>query len=107
MKNINVVELRTQGDCEGKSTSTVGIFIGSIDQIITYCIKNNIKPYYNFYCNLVKLTDVSDISPEVKVTIDNIGYLSYSTPEKLEKEAKKQEALNKLTEEERVLLGLK
>jgi hypothetical protein len=106
VKTIKAVVLITQGDCEGRSTKTIGTFIGTINQIITYCIKNNIEPYYNFSSYNANIIDVSSIKEEVNVIIREYGRIDYKTPEKLAKEAKRKEALSKLTDEEKRLLGL-
>jgi ribosomal protein S7 len=107
MKKEEIIRLTTEGDCEGRSVKTVGYFKGSLDQIITYCIKNNINPYYNFKAEKEIVIDVTEIKPEVSVTSDSYGSLVYVTPKELEETRKKVEALSKLTEEEKKLLGLK
>lgn len=38
---MNITALTTEGDCEGRSTAIVGYFLGSLSQIMTYCVKNN------------------------------------------------------------------
>lgn len=101
-----IIKITTEGDCEGKSIKTVGLFKGSVDQIITYLISNNIKPYYGFYADKIDITDCSEISPEVEVTKGSYGKLVYTTPESLKFQVARSEALSKLTSAERKLLGL-
>lgn len=103
---MKIKVLTTEGDVEGKTTRTVGYFIGTINQIITYCVKNNIKPYYYFKIDELEITDVSDLEALVSVTEGNYHRLIYQTPEDLIKEGKINAALSKLTEEEKKLLGV-
>ena len=42
---VEVIALQTEGDVEGKSIRMVGYFIGTLSQVITHCILNNIKPF--------------------------------------------------------------
>lgn len=103
---MNITILTTEGDCEGRSTQIVGYFIGSLSQIMTYCVKNNIRPTYNFHTSSINIKDVSKEPSIVKCHIGEYGRLIYNTPEELEIEAKKNLALSKLTKEEKTLLGL-
>lgn len=104
--NTQIIKITTEGDCEGKSIRTVGLFIGSVDQIITYLISKNIKPYYGFYADNIDVIDCSEIKPEVEVTVGSYGKLVYTTPETLKLQAARSEALSKLSPTERKLLGL-
>lgn len=106
MSNQKLIKLTTEGDEEGRTTSTVGLFLGTLDQVITYCIENNIKPYYNFKASDVTVVDVSNIEPKVVTSIGSYGRIEYKTPEDLKVIAARNAALSKLSEEERKLLGL-
>lgn len=103
--NIEVIQLTTEGDCEGRSTKSLGMFIGNIDQIITYCLENGIKPYYNYSYKCVTITDVSDVIPKVITSNGKYGTVGYKVAEDFVD--KRTQALAKLTDEERTLLGLK
>lgn len=101
-----IIKLTTEGDAEGRTTKTVGYFVGSLDQIITYCILNNINPAYFFSAENINLIDVINVTPKVKVTMEEYGRLRYKITEDLEKESKINNALSKLTDEEKELLNL-
>lgn len=103
---MNIIKLTTEGDCEGRTTKTVGHFIGTIEQVMTYCIGNNIKPYYNFQKNTVEVVDCSSIVAKVQVKEDNLGYVTCTTDKDLEKQAVINSALAKLSKEEKELLVL-
>lgn len=113
-----IIKLTTEGDVEGRTTKNIGYFLGSLDQIITYCILNNIHPVYSFSAEKINLIDVTDVTPKVKVAMeelwknqdDYIGKLAIikfqGVSEDLEKESKINNALSKLTDEEKKLLNL-
>lgn len=107
MKILKVIKLITEGDCEGRSTQTKGYFIGSLSQIITYCVNNNINPYYYFKAETVQVIDVSDLPEELQVSTGGYGRLEYKTNKQLEEEKLRNIALKKLTDEEKRLLGIK
>lgn len=83
MSTQKIIKLTTEGDCEGRTTSTVGLFLGSLDQVITYCIENNIKPYYHFGVSSQTIIDVSNVVPKVTTSIGSYGRIQYSNPEEL------------------------
>ena len=103
---MNIIKLTTEGDCEGRTIKTVGYFAGTIEQVITYCVANNIKPYYNFQKNTVEVIDCSSLITKVQVKEDNLGYIKYTTDKDLEKQAAINAALSKLTDKEKELLGI-
>lgn len=102
-----IIKLTTEGDCEGRSTETVGYFQGSIEQIITYCVLNNIKPFYYFCQDIVDVIDCRNIEPKVVVAEDKYRRISYKTTEDLQKQAEINKVLSKLSDKEKELLGLK
>jgi hypothetical protein len=104
--DMKVIQITTEGDCEGRSTKVVGLFTGSIEQIITHLVANNIKPYYTFNQKEIEVIDCSKVQPKVSVSKDCYGRLEYKTSEDLQREADKAKALAKLTKEERQLLGI-
>lgn len=102
-----IIKLTTEGDCEGRSTQTVGYFQGTIEQIITYCVLNNIEPYYNFKQSFIDVVDCSNIEPKVVVTEDQYRRINYKTTEDVQKQVEINKALSKLSDKEKELLGLK
>lgn len=103
---MKIIKLTTEGDCEGRTTKTVGYFAGTIEQVITYCVANNIKPCYNFQKNVVEVIDCSSLTVKVQVKEDDYGHIKYKTDKYLEKQAEINAALSKLTDKEKELLGI-
>ena len=51
----------TEGDCEGRTTRTLGVFkANSKQQVIEYLVTNNIKPYYSYKVEEIDVLDISD-----------------------------------------------
>lgn len=103
---MNIIRLTTEGDCEGRTTKTVGYFKGTTEQILTYCVLNNIKPYYQFKKTSVDIVDCSNIKAAVTVKERDHGYLQYETTEDLHRKSLVNAALSKLSDKEKELLGL-
>lgn len=101
-----VIKVTTEGDCEGHSTREVGLFTGELNQIVTHLLNIGEKPYYNFKVENVWITDCSLVCPDVVVTYDRWGKITYETKEQSEVRLAKEKALAKLSPEERELLGL-
>ena len=97
----------TEGDCEGRTTRTLGIFkANSKLQVIEHLVTNNIKPYYGY---MVEEIDVLDISDTKVIYVADIIEERYSTikvilnsehQSELEKQQLIKSALGKLTDEE-------
>lgn len=102
-------KVTTEGDGEGKSIRTVGIYHGTKEQVAQYLHDNGIKPYYDFYFQNVPepVTDVTHIF-KIDVEVKDFGHSTVKIiPSKDAKErAMKNAALAKLSEEERKLLGV-
>jgi hypothetical protein len=99
--------LTTEGDCEGRTTRTLGHFYGTPEKIIAYALENNLKEYYKYGLKEVDTIDVSNHKTNgIVAEIGHYGVVSYKTDEDFKKELKRKSALNKLTPEERNLLGL-
>jgi hypothetical protein len=105
-KKMKIKRLYTEGDCEGRSTRTVGYFTGTLSQIITYCIKHDISPFYSFHVEEIDVISTVDVCPGVSAKLGEYGRVEYHTSEEMEKTRKKNRALKKLTPEERELLNL-
>lgn len=106
-----IYKVTTEGDCEGRSVRTIGIFVGTKEQIATYLVENNIQPYYYFSFYLIDIKDVSNIKSKVKVEDDGynrvkIIYTDDLTEKEIINNNKRYKALNKLSKEEREILGL-
>lgn len=133
MKSYGTFQVKTEGDIEGRSMVSLGIYTGFIDEIALYLAD---KCYYSLYFSKVSpeqpiyrpTSDSVHISfeyqldlteNEVKTILKNrpveveVGqfYKSFkiSRPlsEREKKEAIKEKALKKLTKEEKEALGLK
>ena len=100
-----LIKLSTEGDCEGRSTKDLGLFNGTIEQVVSYCVRNNIKPYYNFRYRAPLVIDVSDEIVTVNVEHQPHGAISYDMKDGVT-EDKYQKAMSKLTPEDKILLGL-
>lgn len=99
-----IYRIYTERDIEGNGERDLGYFTGSVDQIITYCIKHNINKEYNYYAEEIDITNCENITPNIKTFVvhDNVIRI---LPIKGTK-AERQKALAKLTDHERELLGL-
>lgn len=104
---MEIVCLTTEGDCEGRSTRTVGYFIGTTEQIITYCIEKDIKPEYHFRTKTFNVVDCSNVIPRVSCSVSSFGSIEYKSIKQYDKEQETiNKALAKLSPEEKKLLGL-
>lgn len=101
-----ITRIKTEGDCEGRSIRTIGLFTGSLDQIMTYLVGKGVKPEYHFYAETVDVVECNHISAELHVTEGSYGRLVYETPTALQFEIERQSALAKLNPTERKLLWL-
>lgn len=97
----------TEGDCEGRSTRTLGVFkANSKLQVIEYLVINNIKPCYTYMVEEInvlditdtKVTHVSDIIEDSYGRIDVV--LNSERQAELEKQQLIKSALGKLTDKE-------
>lgn len=102
----------TEGDCEGRSTRTLGIFqANSKLQVIEYLVANNIKPYYKYQVDEVEVKDIQDI--EIKYVADIIeeqyGGIQVVLNAELAAELKRKQlissSMGKLTKEEALAMS--
>ena len=107
-----IYKATTQGDCEGRSTTTLGIFkANSKLQVIEYLVANNIKPYYNYSVEEIDVLDISDTKVTYVADIVEEKYgtikvvLNVERQAELEKQQLIKSALSKLTNKE--ILALK
>ena len=102
----------TEGDCEGRTTRTLGIFkANSKLQVIEYLVANNIKPCYDYKVEEIDVLDISDTKIiYVSETIeDSYGRIKFILDTEWKAELERQQliisALGKLTDKE--ILALK
>ena len=102
----------TEGDCEGRTTRTLGIFkANSKLQVIEYLVTNNIKPCYDYKVEEIDVLDISDtkITHVADIIEDSYGrikvVLNAERQAELEKQQLIKSALGKLTDKE--ILALK
>ena len=102
----------TEGDCEGRSTKTLGLFkANSKLQVIEYLVTNGIKPYYDYKIEEIKVEDISELKVNYVADIieEQFGrikvVLNSELQAKLEQELLIKTALSKLTDKE--ILALK
>ena len=102
----------TEGDCEGRSLRTLGLFkANSKLQVIEYLVTNNIKAYYGYKVEELDVLDISDT--KVTYVADTIEesygiikvVLNLEHQAELEKQQLIKTALGKLTDKE--ILALK
>lgn len=105
--NKQIITVTTEGDCEGRTTKTLGTFIGTPEQAIHYCRMNGLDPYYNYRVKPLDCIDVANINTNIVLEIDTWGKVTSKPDPILEEEVKKQRALAKLSEEDKIALGLK
>jgi hypothetical protein len=102
-----IIKLSTEGDCEGRSTEDLGLFNGTIEQVVSYCVRNSIKPYYKFTYKTPCVIDVTDEIVTVNIKHQSYGAILYDIKEGVVcLQDKYQKALSKLTPEDKILLGL-
>ena len=70
---VKAYKLTTEGDCEGRTVKTLGIFIGTPEQVIQYAENNNIPKYYQYNISPVNIIDVSDVATDKKLNISQYG----------------------------------
>lgn len=103
-----VFKITTEGDCEGRSTRTVGFFLAfNLDQVVSYLHKKGIKPYYSFNASVVDIADVSSESCTVKCRLGTYGQVIVEKSEEEKKAALLKSALSKLTADEKIALGIR
>src|SRR5690554_6700677 len=103
-QKVSYYKVTTQGDDEGRTTNIIGYFKGTPNQIATWLQQNNIKPYYYSNFEDIKenpVQDVSQLQEQAQVVFESYGRVKILTSEELEKEIKKNNALAKLTDEEK------
>lgn len=108
-QKVSYYKVTTQGDDEGRTTNIIGYFKGTPNQIATWLQQNNIKPYHYFNFDDVKenpVQDVTQLQEQAQVVFERHGRVKILTSKELEKEIKKNNALAKLTDEEKEVLGL-
>lgn len=102
----------TEGDCEGRSTKTLGLFkANSKLQVIEYLVTNGIKPSYDYKIEEIKVEDISELKVNYVADIieEQFGrikvVLNSERQAKLEQDLLIKTALSKLTDKE--ILALK
>lgn len=102
-----IYKATTEGDCEGRSTKTLGIFkANSKLQVIEYLVTNNIKPYYGYKVEELDVLDISDIKVTyvADITEGRYGTIKVVLDSERQAELERQQliisALGKLTDEE-------
>ena len=102
----------TEGDCEGRTTRTLGIFkANSKLQVIEYLVTNNIKPCYNYKVEEIDVLDISDtkVTYVADIIEEDHGRIKFILATERKAELEKQQliisALGKLTDKE--ILALK
>ena len=110
---VKIFKVETAGDCEWRTSSTVGYFMANnAKEVAEYLVVNNIKPYYYFVIKEVKCHDVVGIEQTYvkSVLVDKYGKLKINTYidglENLKKLQDAKSGLEKLTQDERKALGL-
>lgn len=106
MKKIKIIEVATEYNIQGTPAKTLGLFIGSIDQAVEYCYNNGLKATYNYFINNIEVIDVSDLTVKGRTVAGFYNTVKYYTPEEVLKEKKCMEAMAKLSDEDKELLGL-
>ena len=103
----NIYKATTEGDCEGRSTKTLGIFkANSKIQVIEYLVTNNIKPYYGYKVEELDVLDISDTEVAYVADIIEERYgtikvvLNSERQAELERQLLIKTALGKLTDKE-------
>lgn len=112
-EQVKIFKVQTVGDCEWRTSSTVGYFMANnAKEVAEYLIVNNIKPSYSFVIKEVKCHNVVGIEQRYvkSVSVDKYGKLEINTYiDELGNLKKLQDAksgLEKLTQDERKALGL-
>lgn len=97
----------TEGDCEGRSTKTLGIFkANSKLQVIEHLVTNNIKPCYSYKVEELDILDISDTKVTYVADIIEEKYgtikvvLNSERQAELERQLLIKTALGKLTDKE-------
>mgnify|MGYP003590166269 CR=1 FL=1 len=110
---VKIFKVETAGDCEWKTSSTVGYFMANnAKEVAEYLVVNNIKPYYHFVIKEVECHNVVGIEQTYvkSVLVDKYGKMKINTCvdeiENLKKLQDVKSGLGKLTEDERKALGL-
>ena len=102
----------TEGDCEGRSTKTLGLFkANSKLQVIEYLVTNDIQPYYDYKIEEIEVIDIAELKVNYVADIIEEKYgtvkvvLNAGKQAELEKQLLIKSALGKLTDKE--ILALK
>ena len=97
----------TEGDCEGRSIRTLGVFkANSKLQVIEHLVTNNIKACYNYKVEEIDVLDISDtkVTYVADIIEDSYGRIEVVLDTERKAELEKQQliksALGKLTDEE-------
>ena len=110
---VKIFKVETAGDCEWKTSKTVGYFMAkNAKEVAEYLVVNNITPSYYFVIEDVKCKNVVDIEQRYvkSVLVGKYGKMEINTYtdefENLKKLKDVKSGLEKLTQDERKALGL-
>ena len=110
---VKIFKVETAGDCEWRTSSTVGYFMANnAEEVAEHLIVNNIKPFYYFIIKEVKCEKVVGIEQRYvkSVLVDKYGKMKINTHVdeigNLKKLQDAKSGLEKLTQDERKALGL-
>ena len=112
-EQVKIFKVETAGDCEWRTSSTVGYFMANnAKEVAEYLVVNNIKPSYYFVIKEVKCENIIDIEQRYvkSVLVDKYGKMEINTYvdeiRNLKKLKDAKSGLEKLTQDERNALGL-
>ena len=112
-EKVKIFKVETAGDCEWRTSSTVGYFMANnAKEVAEYLVVNNIKHSYYFVIKEVKCKNVVGIEQRYvkSVLVDKYGKMEINTyVDEIGNLKKLQDAksgLEKLTQDERKALGL-
>lgn len=107
---MKIIEILTEDDWDGRRMKRLGLFQGSGEQVVQYCLNNHMEAAYNYYVKESEIVDVSGVIVKDQISIEKNGKVNIVSVEEQKERMRKDKiistALGKLSREERELLEL-
>ncbi len=103
-----VLHITTEGDEEGRTSKSLGYFVGNPTQAIAHLVSHEVRPAYSYYVKEFDIVDVSKLQiGSYEVIMDATGKVTRlmgDIPEELKVQGKLDKILKSLSNDDKMLL---